>query len=148
MLVDPIVVGQRTGIIGWLFGENPGGDFNVERVATGVIQMNEFNGEGVLKKVKNFFPEFEIPGKNGWDTVECYGVCDSFTQVLYDYHYIFKDPNKKFAISITPVDKSNKDWRWIDGGKYIGALEPKKDYFHEEGDEFSLVYVYHIYELL
>jgi hypothetical protein len=147
MLVDPKVVGERNGLMKWLFGER-GGDFRVERIQTGVILMHEFNGEKVLRGVKSYFPNLIIKSENGWKrNVECFGVCDNLTQVLEMYNHELNKPRRKFAISLTPVNKRTREWRWIDGGTYIGDLNPQEECFCDEGNEFKVVYCYHIYEL-
>jgi hypothetical protein len=84
-----------------------------------------------------------------------YGVADSIEQIKEYYSDEIADPNKKYAIALTPVwqDKGNKGksggWRWHKWGKYIGKLNPQFEYLDDEdfGDDFTYTIVFTIYQV-
>lgn len=92
------------------------------------------------------FPDFE---KN------TYGVADNVEQIKKYYKDQVEDPEKKYAICVTPVwqEKENAGngggWRWHKWGEYIGELNPQYEYLDDEdfGDDFEYVLVFTIYKI-
>lgn len=85
-----------------------------------------------------------------------YGVADSIEQVKEYYKEEIEDTTNKYFISLTPVwqVKKNKGksggWRWHKWGKYIGKLNPQKEYLDDEefGDDFKYIICFHLHKVL
>lgn len=72
-----------------------------------------------------------------------YGVADDVDQVLKYYKTYIDDKDRKFAIIITPVlrseEPSDGGWRWHKWGEYIGNQNPSSEYLYDETDIDKIV---------
>jgi len=115
-----------------------------EQLTTGVYKINHFNSHSIIGEECDEYPSLES-GTN------CYGVCDNYQQILDCAPEIEEDPEHKYVIFITPVEKKEQSetggWRWHKWGPYIGDQNPKCEYLADEPD-IEKVYVYHVHEVL
>lgn len=78
------------------------------------------------------------------------GVCDNYKQILNYCKELIDDPNKKYVIGLSTVEKKNQasegGWRWHKWGEYIGDKNPQCEYLYDE-PEIEKVYCYHIFEI-
>lgn len=143
MLVDVNVVSNP---ISDMIAKMNGNVVGYEKVETGIYTIGHFNFDMMVYPqtiLKNEWPEFKNKDFNS------FGVCDNYKQIIESCPELTKS-NRKFIISITPVEKSKQPaeggWRWHKWGPYIGTQKPKFEYLHDE-PAIEKVFVYHIYEI-
>lgn len=79
-----------------------------------------------------------------------YGVCDNYTQILEKYDSILNNPDKKYVIGLSSVERKKQPfyggWRWEKWGEYIGTQNPQHEYLYND-IHIDKVYHFHIYEI-
>lgn len=92
-------------------------------------------------------------GKTIFDEINPFGVADNIEQVKEYLKPAIEDKEKKFFIYYTRIWQDDtlpeNGWRWHKWGPYIGNLEPKCEYLHDErfGDWQGYVICWHIIEI-
>lgn len=137
-----------------------------QKLADGVYEIGHFNGDHevdlgwwvgphgrdfdacypLLGKITTF-----NEGKSAFGSFGCYGVCDSYEQVLEQCPELVSDRKRGFFIFLTKLRKDEQSpeggWRWHKWGAYIGVQEPQCEYLYDE-PVIEQVYTFHIYEVL
>lgn len=118
----------------------------IKQIQMGIYEIGHFSFEYSLSfelTTEQTYPQFG-------DARNCYGVCDNHQQILKLFPELEQDPDRKFAVSLTPVVKANQSetdgWRWHKWGPYIGTHTITTEYLYDEPD-IEQIYVYHIYEI-
>ena len=131
----------------------------VDEISKAIAKM--CGNSETTKKIKNGlyergnFGSSDFPPSKEYDhypdtiTIDCYGVCDHYQQILDKCPILESDKNREFVIFITPVCAEDQPedggWRWCKWGEYIGDKNPQCQYLYDE-PEIEMIYVYHIYE--
>ena len=146
MLVDPQFVEEdhQMKTITNLIARTNGNSIETIKIQDGIYEIGHFNFNHVISNIKD---EYTTP----LDSDFCfYGICDDHKQILEQCSELENDPNRKFVISMTPVEKSKQSpsggWRWHKWGPYIGAHKPQHEHLYDEPN-IDKVYIYHIYEI-
>lgn len=120
------------------------GDCNIERLQEGIYISNNAGLDNIIVRelVKDTFPEL---------IDSSYGVCDSPEQFLECYKDVLDNPERNYAVYLTPIKKKDQPseggWRWHKWGRYIGKQKREgHEYLYDEPN-IELVYAYHIVEL-
>jgi hypothetical protein len=141
MLIRPIFKRFDDPILQLIAALNGNNDTLIE-VARGVYEIGHFSGSHMFHGVQNDYPELQ--------NANAYGVCDSWENLAQVCPTLYTDPNRKFVVTLTPIEKSTQPtedgWRWHKWGPYIGKHTPQCEYLHDEPN-IDKVYVYHIYEM-
>ena len=117
-------------------------------VEDGIFISPSFSMGNSIANEKDDYYDFNNPD----EYLNAYGVCDNIDQVKKKFAKWFNDPDLRFCVSFTLVNKSDQPdsggWRWHKWGPYIGTKSPRYEYLFDEGDDIEEVYCYHIYRLL
>ena len=126
-------------VIAKVNGNNP----EMRKIIDGVFEIGHFSFGNMIKaqekeEYPSFFPYF------------CsYGICDNYQQILKRCPELVEG-DRKFAISITPVEKKKQSpedgWRWHKWGPYIGQHKITTEYLYDE-PIIEKVFCFHILEL-
>jgi len=85
-----------------------------------------------------------------FENFSCYGVCDSWQQLLEKLPLEVKEGPIKYVIGITSIKKYDQEeeggWRWHKWGPYIGIQQPTREYLRDE-PLIEEVFVYQIYQV-
>ena len=135
------ILGEETHPVLKLIAEINGLSEQNTEVAEGIYFINSFN-------LPSEFPE-ENYDKYPELSIDCYGVCDNYQQILDQCPELVASTSRQFVITLTPILKSKQSeeygWRWHKWGDYIGVYEPQCEYLYDE-PLIEKVYCYHIYE--
>lgn len=136
------------------------------KLATGVYEINHFNGEHEVDRqwwvgeerdydagypVLGEVTVMKFPdGDKSFGDFGPYGVCDSYEQILTKCPELVNDPKRGFFIFVTRLRKDEESerggWRWHKWGAYIGDQEPQCEYLYDE-PVIEQVFTFHIYEV-
>jgi hypothetical protein len=155
MLIDNDNVLQVDEITRMLMEVISNGNSNQRKIQTGIYQINHFNADHFLDSsdwinnpVLGNITHYGKNNEHSFGDFNCYGVCDSFEQVLEKCPEIVES-NRQFIITLTPIVKSQQPseggWRWHKWGEYIGTFESQCEYIYDEVG-IEKVFVFHIYE--
>lgn len=122
-------------------------NFHKEEFIEKPVSLNDHNFSFMYDKDSKFNRDYENDPDYIKTDLSGYGVADTIEQIKEYYKELIDDPNRKYAIEITPVfqDKENKGkgggWRWHKWGPYIGTLNPQWEYIDDEdfGEDFKYV---------
>jgi hypothetical protein len=147
MLVD-VTIREEYDEISALISKINGNSNKIIHPETGIYEIGHFNFDHDFKENCKRWSALSDLSINGY--LNCYGVCDTYKQILEQYPGIITS-DRKFVISITPILKENQSkkggWRWYKWGSYIGKHTPITEYLYDD-PSIDKVYVYTIYELV
>ena len=148
MLVNLNYTGVQPSFIYAMISKANGIDLSDEKnyfdhIDTGIYRHDgyAFNGEGFIE---------ECCSNTIVDKWVAYGVCDNYQQIKKEHKDLIEEPNKKYVVIMTTVEREKQPceggWRWHKWGAYIGNQNPQHEYIYDD-EHIDKVYCYSIYEI-